>query len=157
MSRCDNDYDDYDALAVGRWHGAVKSATNGARGQAFLQELLSAIDAMPVKELIPHELRAEGGFCTLGVIGQKRGLRIEEIDPEDHKAVARSLGVAEALAYTIAWHNDEHGDDWVMLDGRYVYVIETSAKRWQRMRDWVAKQITEPSREAVSCGPDVVR
>ena len=45
-----------DPLAAGRWSAQVKSAMRGKRGQAFLRELASAMDAMPVKELIADEL-----------------------------------------------------------------------------------------------------
>jgi hypothetical protein len=40
-----------------RWRGAVASAIRGGRGQAFLREMLAAMDAMPVKRLVANELR----------------------------------------------------------------------------------------------------
>jgi hypothetical protein len=38
--------DDLDPLALGRWRGRVASAMRGKRGQAFLREMLAAMDAM---------------------------------------------------------------------------------------------------------------
>ena len=72
-----------------RWRGAVNSAIHGKRGQAFLVELLAALDAMPVKELISEELiDEEGQVCALGAIGVARGLDMSKLDPEEHKDMA---------------------------------------------------------------------
>ena len=77
-----DDCDDY--LEYGRWRAQVRSATRGKRGQALFKELAEAMDAMPVKRLITEVLKAkDGSVCALGVVGQKRGLSIEEIDPDD--------------------------------------------------------------------------
>lgn len=43
-----DDYD-FDNWQLIRWRGAVNSAINGRRGQAFLKELLTAIEALPEK------------------------------------------------------------------------------------------------------------
>ena len=48
--------EDCDGWALVRWRGAVKSAIRGQRGQAFLRELLAALDAIPDKRLIAEEL-----------------------------------------------------------------------------------------------------
>jgi hypothetical protein len=40
--------DDHSEWDLIRWRGAVASAIRGKRGQAFLRELLVALDAMPV-------------------------------------------------------------------------------------------------------------
>ena len=44
------DFDGDDPLEEGRWRGAMKAAMRGKRGQAFFQELIEALDAMPVRE-----------------------------------------------------------------------------------------------------------
>lgn len=41
-----------DNWAMIRWRGAVASAVRGKRGQAFLRELATTLDAMPEKRLI---------------------------------------------------------------------------------------------------------
>ena len=117
--------DDCDGWDLVRWRGAVTSAMRGKRGQALLIELAEAMDAMPVKELIAHELVKQGGVCALGVVGQKRGIAVESIDPEDHRTVAKQFGIANALAQEIVFVNDEEWHD------------ETPQLRWSRMRRWV--------------------
>ena len=116
-----------------RWRGAVKSAIHGARGQAFLREMLTALEAMPRKRLIAGELQeADGEVCALGAVGLKRGMRMALIDPEDREQVALKFGIAIALAAEIMFENDDGG-----------WLIENPAARWQRMHDWVQSQIKE--------------
>ena len=50
MSRSDYSKDG-DSQELALWRGAVRSAINGARGQAMLRELAPALDAMPKKTL----------------------------------------------------------------------------------------------------------
>lgn len=117
-----------DDWALIRWRGAVKSALNGKRGQAALRELLAAMDAMPVKELIDNELVSESGqFCTLGVLGAARGLDIAKFDPEDYHQLAEAFGLSRAMVQEIEFHNDEYERD--------------SASRWNYMRAWVDSHI----------------
>lgn len=163
-----DDYGDEDPLAFGRWRGAIRSATKGKRGQAMLRELLVALDAMPEKRLASESLvTEEGEFCTLGVLGQKRGLPIADLDPEDYDAVAQSFGVAAPLVREIVYLNDEYIDDWKWVEEELVGPVrphwpdhgrhkrsyrawdDTAAfRRWKYMRDWVASQITTPPPKA---------
>ena len=56
--------DEIENWALIRWRGQVASAIRGRRGQRLLRDLLVALDAMPEKELIVHELEtASGGMC----------------------------------------------------------------------------------------------
>ena len=66
--------DECDGWDLIRWRGAVASAIRGQRGQAFLREMLSALDAMPEKRLISEELERDGEVCAMGAVGQ-RGCR----------------------------------------------------------------------------------
>lgn len=113
------------------WRGQVASATRGKRGQALLREALEALDAMPEKKLIAHELRNEGAVCTLGALGQKRGVDMDALDPEDYDGIAGVFGVAHQLIQEIEFMNDEA--NW----------NATPEQRWKFMRDWVASQIRE--------------
>ncbi len=116
-----------------RWRGAVTSAMRGKRGRDLLLELRDALDAMPEKVLIAHELQdAAGAFCTLGVIGQARGLPLKDIDPEDSDQVAKHFGIAPALAKEIVFENDEAA-----------WYDETPQQRWTRMRNWVERAIAK--------------
>jgi hypothetical protein len=154
MSRSGYCDDIDDPLALGRWRAQVKSATRGRRGQKLLREMLAALDAMPEKRLIGHELEfsserieqqkakwpwidaevpegvRDGDVCALGAVGKARGLDMAVIDPEDNETVALTFDIAEPLAREIAFMNDE-GSAY----------LETPEQRWQRMRAWVAGEI----------------
>lgn len=154
MSRHGYSDDCDDNLSLGRWRGRVASALRGRRGQAFLKELLAALDAMPAKRLIKEELEADGQVCALGAVGKARGLDMEPIDPEDYERVALTFGIAEPMAQEIMYLNDEVGDDWVEGYGppRYPNQIVwarikvTPEKRFEKVRAWVVSQIrAEPS------------
>lgn len=126
------DFDDNWMLII--WRGAVASAINGKRGQAFLKDLLNAMDAMPEKKLIADELECEGAVCAIGALGRSRGLDMSKLDPEDIDTVAAAFGISGALAKETVWMNDDGGS-----------YKETSEQRFERMRSWVASQIKEPS------------
>ena len=130
MSRSGYNDDCDDQWGLIRWRGAVASSIRGKRGQALLVELRDAMDAMPVKELIAHELIAEGSFCALGVVGQARGISLAEINPEDSADVALQFDIAEPLAKEIVFMNDEAG-----------WHDETPKNRWVRMRQWVEQHV----------------
>jgi hypothetical protein len=121
------------------WRGAVRSASRGKRGQAMFREMLDALDAMPVKELIRNQIvELNGQRCAFGVLGEKRGLDLADVDPEDNAHIAQVFGVAHALACEVMYENDE----------AYRY-DETPAERWTRMRAWVAGNILKTEDELV--------
>lgn len=140
MSRSGYTDDCDDDLAAGRWRGRVTSAMRGKRGQALLRDLLAALDAMPVKELIAHELEADGSYCTLGVLGAARGMDLKKLDPEDYDSVAAAFGIAPCMAQEIVYMNDEFNDEVWDAKLRQSFAMEP-AERWRRMREWVAKHI----------------
>jgi hypothetical protein len=124
------------------YRGAVASAIRGKRGQAFLRELLAALEAMPERKLIAGRLERDGCYCTLGVIGAARGLDLkaldapydcapEDVDLIDHDKLVDVYGVASALLREIQYENDEH------------WLPETDEQRWQRMHQWVHEQLKE--------------
>lgn len=127
--------DDYDPWQLIMWRGAVASAINGKRGQAFLQEMLAALDAMPEKKLIAEALEDSGAVCAMGAVGVKRGLNMGGIDPYDRETVAATFNIAPALAAEIAWENDENGNYWKN---------EAPEDRWTRVRKWVVANIKAP-------------
>lgn len=114
------------------WRGAVKSALSGKRGQSFLVELRDALDAMPDKRLIADSLQAEGEFCTIGVLGAKRGVDMAALDPDDREAVGEAFGISPAMASEIVFMNDEGS-----------WQTETPEQRWVRMRKWVDSNIQQ--------------
>lgn len=111
------------------FRGQVASAIRGKRGQAFLRELLGALDAMPEKRLIAEELRDGGEVCALGSIGARRGVDLEALDPEDYDTLAGVFGVARQLIQEIEWMNDE--GVWAA----------SPEQRWEAMRAWVVSNL----------------
>jgi hypothetical protein len=129
-----DDCDD-DVLALGRWRAQVASAIRGKRGQAFLRELLDALDAMPVKRLIADDLIKDGEVCALGSVGVKRGIDMTPLDPHDPQTLSGVFGIAHQLVSEIEYENDE------------CCTRDTPERRWQRMHDWVSYQI-------IKCEPE---
>jgi hypothetical protein len=127
--------DDYEQWSLIRWRGAVASAIRGNRGQAFLREMIEALDAMPEKRLIEEELELNGEVCAMGAVAVKRGLDVSNIDPTEREEVAKAFGIAEAMAAEIAYENDE-----------CAWGVETPEHRWARMRAWAVSNLTKASR-----------
>jgi hypothetical protein len=126
--------DDCEHLAL--WRGAVERAIAGRRGQAFLHELIEALDAMPEKLLIKGQLQASSGeVCAIGAVGIKRGVELAGMDPYDYDRLSSTFGIARALVQEIEFENDEGGDCG----------LDTPEARWQRMRDWVASKLRTPA------------
>ena len=116
-----------------RWRGAVNSAIKGKRGQAFLRELLDALDSMPEKKLIADELvTPTGEVCALGRVAQVRGLDVAGVEPDDSEKVAKAFGISNALACEIAFHNDEY---W------WGQAADDPEARWRSVRAWVERHI----------------
>ena len=127
--------DDLEQWDLIRWRGAVKSALRGARGQAFLREMLVALDALPDKKLIEGELVDDydpAAVCAIGAVSRARGLDVTGVDPQDRETVACKFGIAEAMAAEIVYENDEGAGYWSN---------ETAEQRYSRMRKWVEASI----------------
>lgn len=127
-----DDYD-FDSWSHIRWRGVVASSIRGKRGQAFLRELIEALDAMPEKRLIAHDLEKGGEVCAIGSVGLKRGVDMSALDPDDYDTIAGTFGIATPLVQEIEYMNDEGG-----------WHDDTPEKRWQRMRNW-AQNLIKPT------------
>ncbi len=124
--------DDCDGWELIMWRGAVNSAIRGKRGQAFLREMLAALDALPVKRLIAHDLVTDQGeCCAMGAVALKRQIDVANVDPSERDDVAALFGIAPALAAEIASTNDND----------FSYREETDERRFERVREWVASRI----------------
>lgn len=138
MSRSGYVDDTDDNWGTIRWRGAVSSAIRGRRGQAFLREMLVALDALPEKRLIAHDFIVEGsklgndGVCALGSVGLRRHINMTGVDPEDRESVAALFDIPHALACEIMYINDE---EWPYN--------ETPEHRYDRVRRWVVSLIKE--------------
>lgn len=132
MSRSGYSYDCDDDLQLGRWRGQVASAIRGKRGQEFLRDLVKALEAMPDKRLIAHELIENGQVCTLGAIGVARGIKLEGIDPHDHETLSDTFGIATQLVQEIENENDEN-------------CSSDPAERWKQMLGWAKRHLKDSS------------
>jgi hypothetical protein len=119
------------------WRGAVSSAIRGKRGQAFLRELIAALDARPEKHLIAYDLEAGGNVCAIGSVGVMRGVDMSKLDPEWSENIARTFGISDALVCEIEFINDEAN----------YYKPETPEERWQRVRKWAVSNLSVESAE----------
>ena len=153
--------DECDGWELVRWRGAVNSAIRGKRGQAFLNEMVTALDAMQEKRLVSGLLEtADGDCCALGAVGLARSMDLTQIDPDDLDAVARTFGIAWAMAAEIMYVNDDDVDDFVWekveicgplrrWESRVRVFRNPSphadVARWVRMRAWAADHIKKGS------------
>ena len=123
--------DDVDQWSLIKYRGQVASAIRGKRGQRFLRELIAALDAMPVKELIDADLvDEEGAVCALGALGQAKGIDVSSIDPYDHAALSSAFDIAPQLAAEVMYEND----DWWRHGSPH--------DRWQRVREWAEAHLS---------------
>lgn len=132
MSRANySDGDDNPDYPLALWRGAVQSAIRGRRGQAFLKELLAALDAMPIKRLIVDDLIRDGEVCALGAVGVSRGMAMGHLDPHaEAEPIAEAFGIAPCMVREIEFENDEGA-----------YYSETPEQRFDRVRRWVISEI----------------
>lgn len=118
--------------ALAMWRGQVASAIRGKRGQAFLRDLVMALDTMSEKKLITDDLIKDGEVCAIGSVGIKRGIDLKPLDPEGHYKLAKVFDIARPLVCEIEFENDDGGP-----------YKETPEARWQRMRNWAAANIRQ--------------
>ena len=122
---------DLDPRDLAMWRGQVTSAIGGKRGQAFLRELIEALDGMPEKRLIANVLRAYGEVCAIGSVGARRGIDLEALDPHDHEGLASVFGIAHQLVQEIEFMNDDECFGWGA----------SPEDRWKRMRAWAVQNL----------------
>jgi hypothetical protein len=121
-------------------------ALKSKRGRKLLRDLANALDAMPVKRLVPNSFEAPTGeVCSLGAVGRARGLDMTPLEAiaseisnsvNDYEAgesicllneeAAAAFDAARTLVAEIMFTND---------DGP---LHETPEQRFVRMRMWVA-------------------
>lgn len=131
----------------------VERSLGSKRGQAFLREMATALDSLPVKELVDGDLvRDDGACCALGSVAIARKMNVADIDECEPDDVADAFGIARVMACEIAYENDESGPSLVEVEGPIPPWVdwqskifqrrdETPAERWKRMRQWVASQL----------------
>ena len=130
------DIDDYWPYI--KWRGQVTSALRGKRGQRFLRDLITALDAMPEKKLVAGTLSNESGCCAMGAVARYRGVSVDDLTPDDEdddgvtEEAGRRLDIAGQLAREVAFINDEG-------------VFDAPEQRWSRVRKWAVLNLQEGS------------
>ncbi len=90
------------------------------RGQAFLRELLAALEALPEKKLIEGAIAKGDHVCALGALAMKR-----RVDAGESR---------QAVLADLASHNvDPDNDDW---DGLYVWDWAVNALAAPHLISW---------------------
>lgn len=139
MSRVDWGDGDHEYGWLYRQHS--DAAIGGRRGQAFLREMVSALDSMPAKRLAAEVFVSESGeVCAMGAVALTRGITTD-VDAYDPDSVGRALGIAPRLAMEIAYENDRE-------ESGSRTIGETGEDRFARMRAWAVRRIKpdpEPS------------
>jgi hypothetical protein len=116
----------------------VDRAIEGRRGQAFLKEMLAAMDALPEKRLLSEVMQNSGEVCAIGSVGRARGTDMTKLDPENYEewdfagAVAQTFGIATPMAAEIMHINDI---------GIWHLEKETPEQRFMRVRQWIVDNI----------------
>lgn len=122
----------YDYEHIDLYRRSVENAIRGRRGQRFLRDLATALDAMPIKSLAKNVLApSTSEVCAIGCVWISRGLQPTEI--EDNDTIAEKLGVASSLVAEIEFLNDESHPHF------------TGEQRWVSMRKWVTENLNEGS------------
>lgn len=127
------------------WRGTVERALAGKRGQAFLRDCLTALDALPEKKLAYSVLVKDGECCAMGAVALARGIDVSDVDPEEPKEVAKLFDISGAMAAEIAWVNDMDADG-------YTCINETQEQRFARVRRWVCNNLREQTTDDVAQG-----
>lgn len=126
-----DDFDEYGLVNL--YQANLARAIRGRRGQAFLRDLIAALDAMPEKRLIAGELEEEdGAVCALGALRKAKGVALEPLRESDWDALGEAFNVAPMVAQEVMFLNDDDFD---------YHPNETPEARWLRMRAWAAKRL----------------
>ncbi|KAB2839533.1 hypothetical protein F9K50_07400 [bacterium] len=133
------DYGEDNPGLLDLYRHAVDRALQGKRGQAFLKEMLAALDALPNKRLIADQFEdADGDVCALGSVGKARGLDMSKLEPGDNDNVGKLFGIARSMAAEIQFEND---DDFCCRE-------KSPEARFARVREWVVSQIRQEDSNA---------
>lgn len=126
--------DDWDGRGVAPelYRRAVENAINGKRGQAFLTELVAALDALPAKRLIEGDLERDGEVCAIGAVGRARGLDMKPLHVDSPSHLAEAFKIPRCLVAEIEFENDD--------DFSYTKSL-TPEERFDHIRRWAVAQL----------------
>jgi hypothetical protein len=170
MSRSGYSDDCEDVLALGRWRACVASTLRGKRGQAFLKEILAAMDSMPIKRLVRNVLENDGFGDRYEGYTFQHPMIVGADELVDKTGQVAAMGEVCAMgAAGRARGMDMRGIDpddppqvaaafgvseYLVAEIAYMndeagFRDETPEQRWTRMRAWVSSKI-KPAAEATA-------
>ena len=120
------------------WYANLRRTMLSARGQAFLRELLEALDTLPQKRLIPGALQQGREVCAIGAVGLKRCMDLTALDSNEQDEIAHAFGVSSMMVQEIAYWNDQGMEACVLgiTDGGG-FKENTPEDRFGFVRAWV--------------------
>ena len=139
MSRlyCDNDWEPW---MGGQQAGALRSAVRGRRGQRFLQDLIDALDALPVPELSAGALEDEetGCCCAFGAVRRHRGAEAVPLgfDPMDEDQTPDGLTEPFDVSRTLAWAVVQANEECSTSN-----TPDARRRRFQEVRRWAVAKL----------------
>lgn len=139
-----------DAEYLALWRANVDRAIAGKRGQAFLRELLDALDAISTKRLIVGEFVDGKDVCAIGAVGVRRGLDMSKLELGQNRDVAKAFGISHALACEVQYENDDQDGERYGKNAAGEYrrlPAPTPEERWATMRAWCVERIMTIGKE----------
>ncbi len=133
-------------LDWGRYEAAKRSTLRGRRGQAFLRELVAALDALPQPELSEGALgdQRTGCVCALGAVALAQGQSFADLAKDDGNGSPDEAAEWYSISPTLANEIISANDDW--RDGN---TVDVRRSRWRHVRAWAVRHLIEaPQREA---------
>ena len=132
--------DDWDYNLEGLQQGWLRSAIRGKRGQQFLRELVTALDALPAPELSCGALEdaQTGCCCAFGAVRRLRGAENvklwfhpeeEDLSPDN---LAEPFGVSNTLAWAVVQANEEMAES---------NTKQARRRRWADVRAWAVSHL----------------
>ena len=130
-----------DPLDRGRYEAAKRSTLRDRRGQAFLRELIAALDALPRPELSEGALGDSdtGCVCALGAVALAQGDPFEELAKDEGNWSPEDAAGWYDISPTLANEIISANDDW--RDGNSPDVRQS---RWRHVRAWAVANLIEP-------------
>jgi len=107
---------------------SLERSINSKRGQAFLRELILALNALPEKILIYGDFENSDGYCVMGACLKYRNLNVREID-DSNEGLGSIFNIHTEFIEKVIDVNDSPR------------IIETQTKRWHRVRDWAVSNL----------------
>lgn len=120
------------------WQGNCNRSLAGKKGQKSLQELKSALLALPSKRLIEYELDNGEDVCAIGAL-----VRFKKLTPHsDPEFEMDEVGIECGMPRLVAWKVVEVNDtyfDFHYVDGKQIRY--SPEERYEAVMKWIDKHL----------------